>query len=435
MRLRCHLDFFLYAEAKLPDYASCRLSLTPRLPNLSFTCFVQARNPSSILRNFVLKNMLEDIPIPLPEHLLAHMEATPQNPQYHREGSVLAHTRYVLQQYLAHEATFELSEDEKQILYWAAILHDVGKTVTTIWEQGRHRSPGHERAGIPFAQEILLARPEVSAHNRRRILDLVRWHGLPLRFGQSQQPIEVVKRLGTRTDLRLLGIFAFCDFMGRDCDDKPEVLAMIHQFKDVDAARAEFEMGRLSELEAAAAGWNMRHKNAVWNAYKIKDMRLLQKLMEAPLKSELETRGQRVTIVFGPPLSGKSTWLDRQYPDHFRVSLHEHALDNRLIGNEYLLARKLIEFKHLLQIYLNRHRHVILESRDLEESIRLRLADTIRTMMVELDYVVIESGLETLQIRNAGTETPMDEELLKKLYHSMDLIHPWEAHNIQYAIG
>jgi predicted kinase len=377
--------------------------------------------------------MHNDTPIPLPDSLLERMEATPQNPRYHREGSVLAHTRYVVQQYLLHEATFGLNEDEKQILYWTAVLHDVGKTVTTVFQDGRHRSPGHERAGLPFTQEILLQRPEIGAGNRRRILDLVRWHGQPLRIAQAQQPIEVVKRLGTRTDLRLLSIFAWCDFLGRDCDDKPEVLRLSGNFREIEAPRAEFEMGRLSELEAAAAQWNMRHKNAVWNAYKINDMRLLEKLLHAPLKSELETRGHRVTIVFGPPLSGKSAWLDQHYPDHFRVSLHEHGMDNDLRGNEYWIARKLIEFKHLLRVYVNRHKHVILESRDLDENIRLRLSEMIRDMPVELDYVVMEAGLEELRTRNFAAGLRLDDEALQMEYHAMDLIHPWEAHNIQYA--
>lgn len=371
--------------------------------------------------------------LPLPAPLIAAMAATPQNPRYHREGSVLAHTQYVVQEFLAHQATFGLSEEDAQVLYWAAVLHDVGKTVTTVLENGRHRSPGHERASLPFAMEVLLQRPEITAENRRRILDLIRWHGMPLRFALAQQPIEVYKRLGTRTDLRLLGTFAVCDFLGRDCNDKPEVLTMMRHMREVTAPQVEFEMGSYAELQSASTTWNLRHKNAIWNAYKMKDVRLLERLLQAQQTTSAETRGQKVTVIFGAALSGKTTWLDAHYPDQFRVSLHEHGFENAMRGNEYLIARKLIELKHLMRVYLNRHQHVILESRDLDEAIRLRLAEVLRDMPVELDYVVMEAGLEDLRARNIAANHLMDDAALTAEYNTMELYHPWEAHRIQYV--
>lgn len=369
----------------------------------------------------------------LPAALRAQMAATPQNPRYHREGSVLAHTQYVVREFLAHQESFELSDEDAEVLLWAAVLHDVGKTVTTIVEGGRHRSPGHERASLPFALEILLQHPEVSARNRRRILDLVRWHGMPLRFDQTQQPIEVVKRLGTRTDLKLLGIFALCDFWGRDCDDKSYVLEVMHRFRDVTVPQVEFEMGRFDDLQSARKDWNLRHQNAVWNAYKMGNMQLLERLLQANQATAPETRGQRVTILFGAPCAGKTTWLDAHYPEQFRVSLHEHEFTNAMRGNEYLIARKLIELKHLMRVYLNRHQHVILESRDLDEDIRLRLAEAMRDMPATLDYIVLEAGLEDLRLRNAAAGNPIDDASLAAEYHAMELYHPWEAHQINYV--
>ncbi len=361
------------------------------------------------------------------------MDATPQNPRYHREGSVLAHTQYVVTQFLAHRHQFELTEEETQILYWVAVLHDIGKVVTTIQENGRHRSPGHERASLAFAQEILLQLDEIGSDTRRRILDLVRWHGLPLRFANASAPIDVVKQLGTRTDLRLLGIFVWCDFMGRDCDDKPRVMAIMNEFKDKIAPRAEFEFGRYADLQAAAASWNLRHHNAVWNAYKFSDTKLMEKLVHAPQTTDLETRGQRVTIVFGPPSAGKSAWITQNHPERFRVSLHDHEFTSSMQGNEYLIARKLIELKHLMRVYLNRHQHVILESRDLPENIRLRLAESMRDMPVRLDYVIMETTLAEMQARNLRSELPMTDAALEAAYHAMDVYHPWEAHHMEYV--
>lgn len=373
--------------------------------------------------------------LPLPESLLAKMAATQQNPRYHREGSVLAHTAYVVQQCLRLRDGFALDDDEKLVLYWAAVLHDIGKTVTTVWQDGRWRSPGHERAGTPMALDLLMRHPEISAANRRRILDLVHWHGFPLKFSQWQQPLDELKLLGTRTDLRLLAIFGLFDFHGRECDDKEDVMARMEHFLNVSVPQAEYELGRFPDLQAAHAGWNLRHKNAAWNAVKLRDMRLLEKLLNAPQADGVTTRGQRATLVMGAPLAGKSTWIGTHMPHAFKLELAEHGIDDALADNAYLLGRKLVEFKHLLRVYLNRHTHLVIETRPLQESVRQLIADILRDMPVTLDYVLVETQIEALRTRNLATGTPMPETALQAAYDRMELLHPWEAHAMAYVDG
>jgi predicted kinase len=379
--------------------------------------------------------MKHDQPLPLPASLIERMDATPQNPRYHREGSVLAHTQYVVRQCIEMQSRFELDDDERQILYWAAVLHDIGKTVATVWQDNRWRSPGHEKAGVPFALDILLQHPEISANNRRRILDLVRWHGFPLKFSQWQQSLDELKLLGTRTDLRLLAIFGLFDFYGRDCDDRVEVLARMHYFQETSVPQAEFEFGKFNTLQETFESWNLRHKNAVWNAVKMKDVRLLEKLVQAKQTDTQQTRGQKATLVIGPPLAGKSTWIAQEYPDQFTIHLGEHGIDDTLANNAYLQGRKMVEIKHLLRVYLNRHQHLIIETRPIQEMIRRQLAEILRDMPVEVNYDVVETGLEELKQRNAESGVEMAEQTLTNAYHSVELIHPWEAHQTRYIHG
>jgi hypothetical protein len=378
--------------------------------------------------------MKQNPPLPLPDALLDRMEATAQNPRYHREGSVLAHTQYVLQQCLAMQERFDLDENDRQVLYWASVLHDVGKTVTSVWQDNRWRSPGHEKAGLPLAMEILLQQPDVSTDNRRKILDLVRWHGMPLKFSQWQKPLEELKLLGTRTDLRLLAIFGLFDFYGRDCDDRVEVLARMHEFQEISVPQAEFELGQYDELQQIFEGWNLRHKNAAWNAVAMRDVRLLEKLFASTRQAEdLETRNQTATMVIGAPLSGKSAWIAANHPDRFCIDLAEHGVVNDLSNNSYEFGRKMVEFKHFLRVYLNRYQHLMLETRHLNEPIRRQVAVILRDMPVRLEYVLIQAGLGTIQSRNLLTPSPLPEDELGRAYSQMELIHPWEAHRISYV--
>lgn len=371
--------------------------------------------------------------LPLPADLLEKMAATQQNPRYHREGNVLDHTAYVLQQYETLKDRFELSDEEHTILYWAAILHDIGKTATTIFQEKRWRSPGHERAGVPFAQDILMQNEGISAPVRHKILDLVRWHGIPLRMSMGQYDLNDIKLLGTRTDLRLLSIFSIFDFEGRDCDDKPETLDKIYNFHEILVPKVEFETGKFAELSETHSKWNLRHKNAAWNALKMKNVSFIEKLREAAPVQVEPSYGKKVTIVMGEALAGKSTWLEQNRPDAFVVSMAEHGFLEQDIINEYLLGRKLVEFKHHLTIYINRNRHVYLETRNLPENWRHRIAEIVKEMKIELEYVVVEASLKTLHDRRDQQPEPREALDLDARYHALDLIHPWEAHATTYV--
>lgn len=170
--------------------------------------------------------------LPLPGEYIERMKATKQNPRYHAEGSVYNHTLLVLKAFQNHASEFDLTESEREVLFWACILHDIGKPAVTQWKNGRWVAQGHEEAGVPIAQSILLSHPELSLPQREQILDLVRWHYVPLRWGLKQVELEQYKQLSRQTDFRLLGIFAYFDILGRLCERKPAVLSLIRHFNE-----------------------------------------------------------------------------------------------------------------------------------------------------------------------------------------------------------
>ncbi|MEM6766101.1 MAG: HD domain-containing protein [Bacteroidota bacterium] len=168
--------------------------------------------------------------LPLPSAYIQLLKETQQNPRFHAEGSVYTHTCMVVSEVLAYAKNHSLSQEEKTILYWTAVLHDIGKPTVTKWEHGRWRSPGHEMAGVNIAREILSPQTDISPLQKRIILDLIRWHHIPLRWGLKKKSIDTYKALATRIDLRLLGIFSLCDIKGRKCVDQERTIQMIEYF-------------------------------------------------------------------------------------------------------------------------------------------------------------------------------------------------------------
>ncbi|MEM7040117.1 MAG: AAA family ATPase, partial [Bacteroidota bacterium] len=266
-----------------------------------------------------------------------------------------------------------------------------------------------------------------------QILDLVRWHGVPLTWVLDQRPIEEIKALSTCTDLRLLGIFALIDFAGRISEDHAETMAKMRHFQEVIVPKAEYEFGKFAQIQEIYSGWNLRHKNAAWKALGQRNVHLLERLLDAEQIEQPPTFGKKVVLALGPALSGKSRYLDDHHGQNFRVNLADYNIGAHLVDDRYAFGRKMIEFKHFLTIYLNRHRTVVLEGRVTHPILRRRLTDMIRDLGVEIDYLVFESALDELLARNGRREAPLEDTLIKTQFEEMKLVHPWEAHRVDYV--
>jgi tRNA nucleotidyltransferase (CCA-adding enzyme) len=100
----------------------------------------------------------------------------PQDPRHHPEGDVWTHTLQVVDQ--AASLSREWCQPRLSLLL-AALLHDVGKPMTTQTEaDGRITAHGHEKAGLAPASEWLL-RWGFSLHTQAEVLDCVAYHMRP----------------------------------------------------------------------------------------------------------------------------------------------------------------------------------------------------------------------------------------------------------------
>lgn len=97
-----------------------------------------------------------------------------QNPVWHPEGDVWAHTMLVLDE----AAHLRGDASDPFAFMMAALCHDFGKAVVTEEVDGRLVSYGHEKAGLPLATSFL-DRLGASTKVRRYVLNMVELHMLP----------------------------------------------------------------------------------------------------------------------------------------------------------------------------------------------------------------------------------------------------------------
>src|SRR5688572_26379064 len=112
---------------------------------------------------------------------VADMKGVIQDSIHHAEGDVAIHTQKVLEA-LESLPDFQKFDDQtKEMLWAAALLHDVEKRSTTVVEEnGRITSRGHAKKGEFTTREILFREVPTPFFLREKICALVRHHGLPL---------------------------------------------------------------------------------------------------------------------------------------------------------------------------------------------------------------------------------------------------------------
>jgi tRNA nucleotidyltransferase (CCA-adding enzyme) len=150
---------------------------------------IKGRKPAAGLRVLVETGWLALYPE------LENLIGCPQDPVWHPEGQVFQHTLHVVDAAAAIAEREQLGDDQRAILLFAALCHDLGKPATTgINAKGRIGSPGHAQAGVE-PTDMLLRRIGCPRALIAHILPLVREHMAHIGMQVSDR---TVRRLALR---------------------------------------------------------------------------------------------------------------------------------------------------------------------------------------------------------------------------------------------
>ncbi len=150
----------------------------------------------------------------LPE--LADLERVPQDKYWHPEGTVFEHS---MEAFDAAEHIEVSSEEDKLILCYAALCHDLGKVSTTFEIDGRIHSPGHAEVGAKLARS-LLKRITRKVKIINTVCLLIKYHMQPIQFIKLDAKPAAYRRLALKlakyTTIDMLGKLALADYRGRN---------------------------------------------------------------------------------------------------------------------------------------------------------------------------------------------------------------------------
>lgn len=325
------------------------------------------------------------------------MAETPQPARWHGEGDVLTHTRMVVRALDDVPGFSELPERQREILRAAAWLHDIGKIRQTRLVAGEWEAPSHSSVGSRMAREHLwrghgLCGSPGLMQAREAVCLLVRHHSLPPHAIDSPDGALRLHRIAAAGQLvpdftvRLLCMLSRADMMGRECDDREEMLCQIalceELAKEEGCYDGPYPFPTAQTRHAFLAGRD------VWKDQKIHD----------------DTWGE-VILMSGLPGTGKDTWISHNCPELPVVSLDDIRRARRIppTAPQGLVANIA---KEQAREHLRRHEPFVWNATNLTESTRRQLIALMESYRARVHVVYLETDWQTQHERNASRPAP-----------------------------
>ena len=348
---------------------------------------------------------------------LRAMGGVPQNPVYHAEGDVLIHTRMVVEAMLALREWRELEPGDRQVLFAAGMLHDVGKPACTVVEaDGAITSRGHAKKGEKIARLRLWLAEELPAPTpfalREQIAGLVRYHGLPLQFLDKPDPARAVIEASQRVCLDQVALLAEADVRGRICRDQQELLERVSLFREFCQEQACY-----TTPHAFASA----HSRFVY----------LQSERGDPDYTAYDDTRFEVVVMAGLPGAGKDSWIRAHLPDWQVISLdgvrREMGVSPADDQGQVVQAAR-----ERAREFLRQQRSFVWNATNITRVMRRRVIDLALAYHARTRIVYIETPFAEILKRNRARQASVPEEIIYRLLDRLEMPEVSEAHRVEW---
>ena len=338
---------------------------------------------------------------------LAAMADTPQSERYHREGDVLRHTEMVAEALLADPRWQALPPRDREELWLATLLHDVGKPSTTRHEDGDWRAPGHARRGAIISRRLLWeAGADVAT--RERICGLVRHHMVPhyLIEYERERAVRACIEISLEAGGERQHLLTRADAVGRVADDVDALVTNVELF-------AEFarDLGCLDRPYPFASD----HARFTYFSRRDRD----------PCYAAHDDTRSRVVVLSGLPGAGKDLWIAHHGDARPVISLDDMRRERSAKRTDKTLQGQIVqEARELARTHLRAGEPFIWNATNISSQQRAQMLSLLADYDPHVTIVSVEAPADDLSRRNRDREHPVPWGAIERL------IDRWEAPSV-----
>jgi predicted kinase len=338
----------------------------------------------------------------------------PQDPVHHAEGDVWIHTSMVCRELVALPAWRALPEDERRILFAAAVLHDVAKPeCTRVDEDGRISSRGHSRRGAIVARNLLW-RMHAPFAQREQVAALVRFHQTPYFLIDRPDARRLAIEVSQMARCDLLALLAEADVRGRICEDQQRLLDNVALFVE-----------QVREMGCLRAPWEFDSDHA----------RVLffldeKRIPEAPAHADFRAE---VVLLSGLPGSGKDHYRHTHLGDWPAVSLDDlrEELD---VDPDDTQGKVVSAARERARELLRQGQSFVWNATNLSRQLRRLPLELFARYQARLRIVYLEVAPEVLFEQNRQRERVVPARVMERMLDRWEVPDRTECHAIEYRV-
>lgn len=343
------------------------------------------------------------------------MENTPQDVRFHAEGNVAEHTRMVLN-HLENMPFFRNADEQTQEILWtAALLHDVEKRSVTVCEpDGSISSRGHAKQGEKTVRKILFRDIPAPFEIREQIAGLVRYHGLPAWFGERSNINKKLFEASLRVNMKWLKIVSEADVNGRICEDPIKLHEQVEFFKIYCKEQDCWEGPR--KFDSAHARFHYFNSEDSHPDYIPYDN----------FKSE-------VIMLSGLPGMGKDHFLKTRNFDLPIIGLDDIRRKYKLAPTDKSGNGKVVqEAKEQARVHLRKGQSFVWNATNITRMMRRQLIDLFIAYGAKVKIAYIEKPYDSWMEQNKKREFSVPVSVLENMLHKLEIPQIYEAHEVEY---
>lgn len=335
------------------------------------------------------------------------MNCVSQHKIHHAEGNVAIHTQMVIKGLSAVDGYQDLDDEQKDILWTAALLHDVEKRSTSVdYGHGIISAKGHAEKGEFTARTVLYRDVPTLFEKREQVASLVRLHGLPLWFRDTPDPDLYIKAASLRVDTKMLSILSESDARGRICEDPIELIEAIDAFKK--QCKVLDCWGKAFDFHDQDERFNYFHQDLI-------------------LSQSRNIKPANVFILVSLPYTDRESYINKYLPTlpivHLKGSLF--AID----------SIQLEKIEKEIMVYLSEQRSFVWDGCNLTQSVRAPLINYLALKGYKINIIYIEQNYNEWTKRAKRINPELTDTDIDTFLSHLEIPQQTEAHQVHYVIN
>ncbi len=342
---------------------------------------------------------------------IRRMQSCPQDPVHHAEGDVWTHVGMVCEALAGLDAWRVLHESCRDVLFAAALLHDVSKPECTRHENGRITSRGHSHRGAIRARGVLWQQG-ADLLLREQVASLVNHHQVPFYLIDRPDARRLSYLVSQSTRCDLLAMLATADALGRRCEDQAGILTRVELFREFCLEQNCLRAPRAFPSPLSRFEYFRREDRD-------------------PDYPAHDQSSCEVILMSGLPGAGKDTWVAAHASHLPSISLDDlrRQMGAAPSGNQGAVIQVA---KEQARSFLRQRQGFVWNATNLSRDIRTQLIDLLTAYQARVRLVYVEAPCERLLRQNSERAKVVPSAALEHMLERWDVPGPAEAPLVEW---